>query len=213
MGNLDYTPFYLKGNGPNIININMINEFLKNNIELTLFFENNDIELKVLNISYFESLCYWVIGQQISGKVAEIFIERLQNEVKIINSKNVSELTIDQFKEIGLTNSKRETLLRLANLDLENRLILDHSKYDSEHILKHYTKIKGIGPWTVNMFMIFSLGRLDVSAALDLVVRKGLKILYNLSEVPDIKNAKMLMRTWGEFGTIGTLLCWRMMGE
>ncbi len=61
----------------------MINEFLKNNIELKLFFENNDIELKVLNISYFESLCYWVIGQQISGKVAEIFIERLQNEVKL----------------------------------------------------------------------------------------------------------------------------------
>ena len=77
--------------------------------------------------------------------------------------------------------------------------------------MKLFLPIKGIGEWTIQMFLIFHFGKLDVLAAKDLAVRKGIKIMYDLNHVPSVKEVHALTKSWKPYYTIGTLLAWNIL--
>jgi DNA-3-methyladenine glycosylase II len=71
------------------------------------------------------------------------------------------------------------------------------------------TQVKGIGRWTGEMFLIFSLGRLDVLPVDDLGVRAAIRNLYGLDALPDKKNCVEIAAPWRPYATIGSWYCWR----
>lgn len=210
---MSYDPFYLQGKGDNVITSEKLDQFIEINPELTDKLAKYNLELRLLEFSHLESFCAWIMSQQISGKVAEMFLHRFRGLVGNITPKNILSTPNDQLRDIGLSRTKTEYIKNIAQFYLEDNQLDNHDDYTSQEILDHYTQIRGIGPWTVNMFMIFNLGRLDIAAPKDLVVRKGLKRLYNLDQIPNVSQSKKIMNSWGDLATIGTILSWAAMGE
>ena len=86
---------------------------------------------------------------------------------------------------------------------------VDHLSDDE--IRDALVKIKGIGPWTAEMFLIFGLGRPDVFSAGDLGLRKGLKIVYQLEELPEQKECAELFEPWRPYRSAASWYLWRAM--
>jgi 3-methyladenine DNA glycosylase/8-oxoguanine DNA glycosylase len=128
-----------------------------------------------------------VIGQQLSGKAAASI------EAKFCaafggswpDAPTLCQTTISELRACGLSYAKAETLHRLANALTEAPIAAGDAQFmTDEEILKRFTSLKGIGPWTVQMVMIFDLGRPDVWPVGDLAIRTGVARLVGASELP-----------------------------
>jgi DNA-3-methyladenine glycosylase II len=201
--------FYLINTGENVIRKDHLSEFITNNPELSEYIENYHIELKPVNLREFQVLTYWIIGQVIRNKVAHKIINEFRKEVDTITPEYISQM--DDIRLTGLVHSKSKAkyIKNLATFFL-NENYLDPKGKSSTEILQHYSKVKGIGAWTIKMLLIYSYGRLDVLAVEDLGVRKGIQIMYNTTKVPTINEAKKLTSNWKDLATIGTLLSWKV---
>ncbi len=205
--------FYLQSEGQNLITDEMLSKFKERNPELASLVDKYRPSLRRLKFDFFESWCYWIISQQLSGHVADLLIERFRTLCGKVTPTRVKALTVDEMRSVGISNSKATYLHNIADFYLSGKNISYYDQASSDEIRDTYSKIKGIGPWTINMFLIFNLGRLDVLAINDLVVRKGIQRLYNLSHLPKPKEAMELCKNWGDLATIGTILAWIVMGE
>ena len=194
-----------------------INRFVKDNPELKDQVNKYPITLKLLDLGLFESFCYWIIGQQLSVRAADIIIGRFLKLVIPLTPENLLTIEHDKLRSVGLSNSKAAYVKNVARFVIENNNrseINSPSDFSSEDLRKFFMQIKGVGPWTVNMHLIFILGKLDVFAIKDLGVKKGIKILYNLSDLPNERDAiNAYNNKWGDLATIGTLLSWNVLEE
>ena len=212
MSNTDITPFYLITDSKNIITKSEIFEFRSNNIEISHFIDTNYIELRPLEIEDFEALCCWIIGQLISSKVARAITKRFRTQIKDISPRNIIAISSKELLDIGLSKSKVKYVKNLAKFIISTEMP-DFSKLSNKEIIKLFCQVKGVGEWTVQMHLIFAFGRKDVLAAKDLVVRKGVQKLYDLSSVPTVREVYTICQKWGNLATIGTILSWAVMGE
>lgn len=212
MTTAELTPFYLITNNDNIITKSEISEFRSKNLDISHHIDNNKIELRPLEIDDFEALCYWIIGQLISSKVARAITERFRTQIKNISPEYILAMSSEKLLDIGLSKSKVKYVKNLANFIISNEMP-DFSKLSNKEIIKFFSQVKGIGEWTVQMHLIFAFGRKDVLAAKDLVVRKGIQKLYDLTTVPTVKEVYRICEKWGNLATIGTILSWSVMGE
>ncbi len=202
--------FYLQSNRENIITDTMIQKFLSDNQELTIFLKDANIKLHPVHFGAYESFCYWIIAQQLSGHVAEIIMNRLRSEVQPLKPENLLAQPSEVLRKVGISKSKIVYLNNISTFFSEHPQADNLETLSNEEIKSLLLPIKGIGPWTINMFLIFNLGRLNVVAVGDLVVRKGIRILYGLQEIPSITEAKIHTQKWGKLGTIGSLLAWKV---
>lgn len=83
----------------------------------------------------------------------------------------------------------------------------------NEEIVTHISQVKGIGSWTVHMFLIFSLNRPDVLPTGDLGIRKGFQILYRLKQLPDYEQMEKLARRWRAHASAASWYLWRIADE
>ena len=118
---------------------------------------------------------------------------------------------------MGLSRQKASYLHNIAEA-FDKKGVLEKYKnseslygLSSDEIVKLFVDIKGVGEWTVQMYLIFALGRLDVLAPNDLGVRKGVMKLYGLEEMPTPTQVKNLAEKWHPLETVGTVLAWRVM--
>lgn len=133
--------------------------------------------------SHFETLVSSVISQQLATAAARTIKERFAVECGKITPKNVAAMEIEQMRAAGLSGAKAKTIQGLAASALEKSV--DFKKLhemDDDQVYKSLISLWGIGPWTVDMFMMFQLGRLDVWPTGDLGVRRGWEKLHKLSE-------------------------------
>jgi len=133
--------------------------------------------------SHFETLVSSVISQQLATAAARTIKERFAVECGKITPKNVAAMEIEQMRAAGLSGAKAKTIQGLAASALEKSV--DFKKLhemDDDQVYKSLTSLWGIGPWTVDMFMMFQLGRLDIWPTGDLGVRRGWEKLHKLSE-------------------------------
>ena len=212
MTTTELTPFYLITYNDNIITKSEISEFRSKNLDISYHIDNNKIELRPLEIDDFEALCYWIIGQLISSKVARAITERFRTQIKDISPEYILAMSSEKLLDIGLSKSKVKYVKNLARFIISNEMP-DFNKLSNKEIIKFFSQVKGIGEWTVQMHLIFAFGRKDVLAAKDLVVRKGIKKLYDLNTVPTVKEVYTICKKWGNLATIGTILSWAVMGE
>ena len=163
----------------------------------------------------FSYLCASIIGQQLSVKVAAIIRDRFfmlfhtREELAI----QILKKDLDALKSVGLSNSKAQYIKNIATFYLEqkNNWELLHSMTDDE-IIEFLTQIKGVGKWTVEMLLMFAMGREDVFPDDDLGIQQSLVRLYNIKSdsKKDLKRKmQRISAKWSPYRTYACLHLWK----
>jgi DNA-3-methyladenine glycosylase II len=163
----------------------------------------------------FVALVRAIVAQQISTKAANSVRTRLEEALApagLVPSA-VLAASDETLRGAGLSAAKARSLRDLAEHAHDGRLLLDtlHELPDEE-VIARLIPVRGIGPWTAQMFLIFSLGRLDVLPVADLGLRVGVQRQYNLAEPPDKNTLEQLAVPWQPFRSIATWYFWRSLG-
>jgi DNA-3-methyladenine glycosylase II len=121
----------------------------------------------------------------------------------------VLDIDINSLYSVGLSRQKASYMKNIAEA-FGNKSINDENflMMNDEEILKHLTTIKGVGKWTAEMFLIFTLRRSNVFPVTDLGVQKGFQIVYDLDELPTIEQMNEKAEKWKPYRTIVTLYLW-----
>lgn len=128
----------------------------------------------------FQALVNAVVYQSISFKAATKIWFRLLDLLVEFTPKEVLNLEYDVIKGVGLSNSKTKYIINIANAFYNNEIRTDFDNMNNDEIMSEIQTIKGIGPWTSEIFLIFSLNRRDVFSWGDIAIRRGLEYLYDL---------------------------------
>ncbi len=160
----------------------------------------------------FSVLARAIISQQVSTAAARTIRGRLEGVLDDggLSAEGIAGLKESELRSVGLSRQKASYLLDLAVKTLDGTVRLDRiGRLSDEAVIEMLTQVKGIGRWTAEMFLIFSLGRLDVLPVDDLGVRAAIKDLYGLDDLPDKKTCIELAAPWRPYATIGSWYCWR----
>jgi len=160
----------------------------------------------------FHALVGSIISQQISGKAAKAIHARLKAHLapERITAETLLRIRVSELRKAGLSAQKATYLKDLASRVADRSLRLDRiAQLPDEEIIESLVQVKGVGVWTAQMFLIFSLGRLDVFPHADLGIRVALRNLYGLNELPDQEKSHKIAASWRPYATIGTWYCWR----
>ncbi|MCQ4922230.1 DNA-3-methyladenine glycosylase [Tissierella carlieri] len=169
-----------------------------------------DYELE-LNKNYFVKLISSIIGQQLSVKAADTIFTRVKNLCEEINPQNILSIDDDELRSAGVSRPKIKYIKHLSEEVINNRIDLNNlDDLSDEEVISELTKIKGIGRWTAEMFMIFSLGRLDVFSTADVGLRRAIKWLYNLDDSFDISILNEIIDNWKPYRSIASLYLWEV---
>jgi DNA-3-methyladenine glycosylase II len=153
-----------------------------------------------------------IVSQQISVMAARSIRRRLEALVLPARptAANLAALSPEQLRSAGLSPQKTGYLVDLCRHVLEARLDLRRiGRKPDEEVIADLVQVKGIGRWTAQMFLIFSLGRLDVLPHDDLGVRAAIRRLYGLAELPDRATSERIAGPWRPYASVGAWYCWR----
>ena len=158
----------------------------------------------------FYTLARSIVGQQISVKAAQAVWDRFEKKVKKVTPKKTYELHYMSLKSCGLSRQKITYLKSLSDAFL-NKTINPNKwqSYTDEDIIVELTKIKGIGRWTAEMFLIFNLCKPDIFPADDLGLIKGICNCYGLKYPISKENAIKLSKKWKPYRSVATWYFWR----
>ncbi|MFD1363387.1 DNA-3-methyladenine glycosylase family protein [Lentibacillus salinarum] len=161
---------------------------------------------------YFKSLVRSIIGQQISVQAANAVFGRLEALVEgNMTPEAILHVPDDQFRAAGLSGRKIVYLRDLTANVYDNTLDFDRiSELDNQSVIKQLTRIKGIGKWTAEMFLIFSLGRMNVLAVDDIGLQRGAKWLYNVDRSERRKILLDKKPVWEPHLTIASFYLWEV---
>ena len=160
--------------------------------------------------TFFASLCGIIIGQQLSGRVADVIEGRLKKAVKRITPKNIAHTPDETLRNTGMSWSKVRFIKDVAEKVLTNELdLLQVRSLNDVGVVSELTKVKGVGPWTAEMFLMFTLGRPDVFSFGDLGLRRAIQELYTLKKEPTVKQMEKISRVWIPYRTYAALALWK----
>jgi DNA-3-methyladenine glycosylase II len=162
-------------------------------------------------VTSYQSLIRSVVAQQVSTAAARTISGRL--EVKCggsITAEKVGALSLKQLQSVGLTGAKVRTISELTEAALSGEINFRKFPHLSdEEIIQELVPLYGIGRWTVEMFLIFHLGRLDVWPVDDLAVRRGWDNLHGNSEPIKAKVLNTLGEPFTGMRSVVAWYCWR----
>jgi DNA-3-methyladenine glycosylase II len=156
-----------------------------------------------------------IVAQQISGKAAASISAKLLKAAgrRGIHPAALARLDDAALRGAGLSAAKARAIRDLTNKVVSGSVCLDtiHERADEE-VIAHLVPVIGIGRWTAEMFLIFSLGRLDVLPVLDLGLRAGIRRHHALEDMPTKEQVVELTQSWRPYRTVGTWYIWRSFG-
>lgn len=165
----------------------------------------------------FEALVRSIVYQQLSGKAAATIYGRFRalfSGKKFPTPEEVSKMPFEKLRLVGLSNQKASYILDLAQKFSDGTV--QHkklSRMQNEEIVEHLTQVKGVGVWTVHMFLMFTLNRPDVLPVGDLGIKKGFQIVYGLRKLPEAKRMEKLAASWRPHATTACWYLWRAADE
>lgn len=168
-------------------------------------------ELK-LETDRFAMLVRSILSQQVSIHAARAIRQRLEARLRPqgLTPAGVGAIDAEAFRAIGVSRPKAAYLRDLAEHVESGRLRLDRiGRLSDAAIVDSLTEVKGIGVWTAQMFLIFSLGRLDVFPHADHGVRSAIRRLYGLDGLPGKAASDEIAAPWRPYATIATWYLWR----
>ena len=166
-------------------------------------------------VSHFESLVESVISQQLAVKAADTIYGRVKELVagRVVPTR-IAALSQAQLRKAGVSSAKTKTIQGLAEAALTKKINFNklHTIESDEEIFSQLTSLWGIGPWTVDMFMMFQLGRLDIWPTGDLGVRRGYEKIYALRE--EISPTALMKKgeKFRPYRSVIAWYCWRALG-
>ncbi len=158
---------------------------------------------------YFLSLCRSIVSQQVSVAAAAAIFARLEATTGM-KPEIVMELSDEEIKAIGLSRSKATYIKDLARHFIDNLAVYNHLEQQTdEEVITELTAIKGIGIWTAQMFLIFTLMRMDVFAADDVGLQRAMKQLYGWKELPSKQELMNIAEHWRPYRTVASWHLWK----
>ncbi|MGN6296663.1 MAG: DNA-3-methyladenine glycosylase family protein [Ginsengibacter sp.] len=159
-------------------------------------------------------LCSSILSQQLSTTVAKVLYKRF---LELYNgreptARQILDTPAETFRSIGFSNAKASYVHNVCRFFIDNK-ITDAQLYkmDNEEVIALLTQIKGVGKWTVEMILMFTLGREDVFALDDLGLKQGVIRLYNLKETDKkvlIKKIEKISSKWSPYRTYASRYLW-----
>ena len=164
-------------------------------------------------------LCSSILSQQLSTTVAKVLYTRFLAlyEGKEPTAKEILATPAETFRSIGFSNAKASYVHNVCRFFIENK-ITDAALYkmSNEEIITLLTQIKGVGKWTVEMILMFTLGREDVFAFDDLGLKQSLVKLYNIKETDKkllLKKMELISQKWSPYRTYACRYLWNWKDE
>jgi DNA-3-methyladenine glycosylase II len=186
----------------------------KDKVMKRLIKDHGDMELVKKKNAYLH-LCLSILSQQLSTKVARVIRDRFLNlyEGKFPTPQQIVDTPVTTLRGIGFSNAKASYIHNVARFAMEQGMEdRKLNKMSDEEVIDHLVPIKGVGRWTVEMLLIFTLGREDVFAVDDLGIQNAMVNLYGIDKT-DKKKMKAAMleiaERWRPFRSYACLHLWR----
>lgn len=159
----------------------------------------------------FETLVKSIVYQQLSGRVASVIFNRLASAAGgRLTPQNILQLRPSRMRSLGLSAQKTAYIRDLARHTRDGRVIFEELRALSDAaVIERLTQVKGIGVWTVHMFLIFALQRLNVLPTGDLGIRNAIRKAYGLPDLPKPAEMEALAETWHPYCTVASWYLWR----
>ena len=162
--------------------------------------------------NHFRSLVVAIINQQLSGKAAYTIQKRFEALFpgkKFPTPKDVLKIAPAKMRKVGLSRMKVSFIKDLAKKVLDGTVnFRKMPAWTDEEVIEHLTSVKGIGRWTAEMFLMFSLGRDDVFSYGDLGLRNAMQRLYKMKSHPTPTQAEKISAAWKPYRTIASRILW-----
>ena len=197
-------------------------------IELALKYLSRDKDLKTLidhfgvitlkrRRNYFKSLLRSIIHQQLSGKAAKTIENRfleLYNGNRYPTPEEVLKTPAEAIQNVGISRMKTEYIRGLAKIIDDGDIRLEKlSELSNDEVGNVLKEVKGIGQWTVDMFLIFSLNRPDIFPLNDLGIQKGLMLLLGRQKILSQESMLSHSKKWKPYRTLASLYLWKIVDE
>lgn len=166
-----------------------------------------------IDLDPFSALISSIVSQQISSKAAITVNSRLNDLVGEINPENLSKVNIEDIQKCGMSIRKATYIKGITEaattktIDFNNLQLLS-----DDEIIEKLTSLYGVGVWTAEMLMIFSLGRMNILSYKDLAIRRGMMSLYNLKELTK-EDFEKYRKRYSPYGSVASLYLWELSVE
>ena len=182
-------------------------DYLSSDPIMNFFIKNFGDEIDALdryNDNFAIALCNLIIEQQISFKAAITIKKKFNNLIKSLSNKEIIKLESDTIKSIGLSYRKVSYIKNILRFFEEENI--EFESLNDKEITKKLCSVKGIGPWTAEMFLLFIFHRPDIFSFRDIALINSIKVNYNLNNYDEIKE---LTLKWKPYRSIASLLLWK----
>ncbi|MGD1069998.1 MAG: DNA-3-methyladenine glycosylase [Bryobacteraceae bacterium] len=160
----------------------------------------------------FETLVRSIVYQQLSGKVANVIFARLHAAAgeETLTPAGVMKLRPERMRKLGLSAQKTLYIRELAKHTKKASVVFESlADMEDAAVIEHLTKVKGIGVWTAQMFLMFALQRPDVLPVADLGIRSAMKRAYGLPDLPKPAEMEQIAAPWKPYTSIACWYLWR----
>ncbi|MBZ5625310.1 MAG: DNA-3-methyladenine glycosylase [Acidobacteriia bacterium] len=159
----------------------------------------------------FETLVKSIVYQQLSGRVASVIFGRLAKAAGgKLTPENVLKLRPSRMRTLGLSGQKTAYIRDLARHTRDRRVVFEElAELPDAEVIERLTQVKGIGVWTVHMFLIFALRRNDVLPIGDLGIRNAIRKAYGMAEMPQPAEMEAMAARWRPYCTVASWYLWR----
>lgn len=193
---------------------NILNHFKKNDAVLYAYFRKVGTLEPIKKDApkyYFHRLVREIIGQQLSDKSSSAILARFNALFPKTFSKpsDIMKVSHDTLRATGMSHAKAKYVRNLAEaIDRKKLYLSDTDSMTDEDVVAELTKVKGIGPWTAEMFLMFVLAREDVFSFGDLGLRKAMKNIYGFKKDPTKKQMEKIIKRWSPYKTYASRVLW-----
>ena len=157
----------------------------------------------------FEGLCSIIVSQQVSKASADAIFGRLRSIVDPLLPEGFLAAGEDGWKAAGLSRPKQRTLVEISNAVLEDRLDLEGlCSLPPEQAIGDLVAIKGIGPWTAEVYLMFCAGHRDIFPAGDLALQEAMRLGFGMEERPDEKTCRAEAEAWAPWRSVAARILW-----
>ncbi len=230
IGSLKEPSFIVKGKNRKEDSIKRLSEIFGWKTELTKVHEHfQDTELNslfqkhygtpfVLEFDPFACLMKCIIHQQLNLAFAhtltERFVKSFGNEVDGVwfypTPESVASLTVEQLRELQFSGRKAEYAIGIGEIVASGKLRLDKmDQMSDEEVASELTKLRGIGPWTAQNFLMFGLGRPNLFPVADIGLQNAMKQYYQLEKKPTVEEMVERIKPWEPYLSYASLYLWR----
>jgi DNA-3-methyladenine glycosylase II len=164
----------------------------------------------------FQSIAQAIIHQQLSGRVAEVILGRFKklfskSGERFPAPRQVVAASVKKLRSAGLSEAKATAIRDLAKRARDGLVptLAQCDELTDAQLVEVFTAIKGVGPWTVEMLLIFNLGRPDILPVNDLGIRRGFQIAHGLRQMPSPERVARDGKKWAPHRTLAAWYLWR----